>query len=197
MCKHTTMRRDYESVARFCINVYEVTKHDAKQLEILKNGLRNIIFDLGEAYTGYASESAIATGLPKSKLTGEHIFPRNQSAKQILRRLSQGPISVERLALFLRSRCRVHITTKEENLALVPFQKQDGYHWRKGYRDAGISLVEYDFPRKNKYVYIAEGIRYNSINEIAQKYGMSNDGVRYRVRSKSNKFKEWSRERIS
>lgn len=194
MCKKTTMRHDYDKMAEYILTVLPVVKHDPKLLEIFKNGLRNQIFDLGEVYTGYTSRAAIATGLPKVKLTSEHIYPRNRSAIQIMNRCLNGPsISQNRLAAWLKSRCRVHITTNDENRALVPLQKDPNYFWRNGYHTIGIKLEKYDFPTKQQYVYNVAGKVYNTLHEVAEEYGMSPDAMRNRFLNTRDKWNQWTR----
>lgn len=194
MCKKTTMRHDYDKMAEYILTVLPVVKHDPKLLEIFKNGLRNQIFDLGEVYTGYASHLAIETGLPKNKLTSEHIYPRNRSAIQIINRVLSGiHISQNRLGAWLKSRCRVHITTNDENRALVPLQKSPDYFWRRGYRAIGIKLEKYDFPTKQQFVYNVEGKVYNTLNEVAEEYNMSTEAMRRRFLSPRDKWNQWTR----
>lgn len=136
------MRHNYDLMAEYIINVYNHVKHCDKQVNIFAQGLRNQIFDIGGVYTGYTSKLAISTGLPKSKLTEEHIYPRMKSTRYIIHVLSTRNISHKRLAALIKSRCRVHITTKQENMALVPHQKDEQYHWREGYKKAGIELIK-------------------------------------------------------
>jgi hypothetical protein len=197
MCDKITMRHNHEKMAEYILNVLKVVKDDEVLLEIFKNGLRNQIFDLGEIYTGYASHLAIETGLSKSKLTSEHMYPRNRSAIQIIDRVLYGkPITKSRLAAWIKSRCRVHITTKDENLALVQLQKDSNYYWRNGYREIGINLEKHEFGRKKKYIYKIHGIEYNSIQDAAQKYSITPELARYRCDSKSKKWTEWKKVKI-
>ena len=47
-----------------------------------------------------------------------------------------------------------------------------------------------------KFDYIIEGKTYESISEVAEKYGITTDGVVYRCKSDSERFTDWTRETI-
>ena len=188
-------RREYKAFAQFIINGVNLHKNDDLQLKFFKEGLRNQIFDMAVIYTGYTSKKAIETGLPKSKLTEEHIHPRNQSAKRLIQYVLDG-MGVNDLAEMVKQFCQVHITTKEENTSLVQYQKQPDYNWQDGYRAVGIELVEHQFTRIPKFVYKVDGIEYNNLKEIAEKFGIHQDTARNRFKSKTEKFKGWTRHEV-
>ena len=192
-----TSRREYEAFAKYVILNVEHNKHDELQLKFFKDGLRNQIFDMASIETGFVSEKAIATGLPKSKLTEEHIYPRNQSAKKLIQ-MAIDNCTIEEMISQIKKFCEVHITTKEENTALVQYQKEPDYYWENGYKAVGIKLVEYTFPVQNRYVYNVDGIVYNTLKEIASKFGIAEETARKRCQSKTEKFKGWiSSERVN
>ena len=191
--------RDYESLARYVVDVVNATKHDPILLKIMKDGLRNQIFDMRCIELGLVSEAAIATGKKKAELTKEHIYPRNQSAIRIMDAALNGS-SIDDIREMIITSCQVVITTKEENMALVPFQRQEGYFWRDGYKAAGIKLVEYEFPTVHKYVYKVDGIEYNTCKEEAEANGCTVYAAqqRFSTKAKNSKFKGWTRhERVS
>lgn len=192
-------RTDYEALARYTITVTNWIKHDPTLLKLQKDGLRNQIFDMKTIELGLVSEAAIATGKKKAELTKEHIYPRNKSAIRIIKAVIDGA-SVDEIRDMIVQACQVVITTKEENHRLIPLQASDDYFWRTGYEQAGIKLVEYQFPTVQKYVYKVDGIVYNTCQEAADAHGVSLYAAQQRFKSKAkkSKFEGWTRhERVS
>lgn len=192
-------RHEYEAFAQFIMNSVELHRDNELQLKFFKDGLRNQIFDMAVIHTGLVSKKAIESGLPKSKLTEEHIYPRNWSAKSLIQFCLDG-ISLEELTDKIKLYCQVNVTTKEENTSLVQLQKDPNYFWKIGYEKAGIEMVEYDFPPRNKYVYNVDGVEYNTIGDVAEAFNVSKATAQTRFASKAkrSKFKGWTRhERVN
>lgn len=192
-------RHEYEAFADFIIRSVALHQNDELQLKFFKDGLRNQIFDMAVVHTGMVSKKAIESGLPKSKLTEEHIYPRNQSAKALIQMALDG-CSKEKMVEAIKKFCMVHITTKEENTSLVQLQREPDYHWEIGYKVAGIELVPFEWPPRNKYVYNVDGIEYNTISDVAEAHNVSKATAQTRFASKAinSKFKGWTRrERVN
>lgn len=154
-------------------------------LHLIHEALHNV----PSIFSGLVSEKT--EGMPLAKMTKEHFFSRKKSARKIFEQIRSGK-SMSRLTRLVMSRARVHRVTKQENLDLIPFQHNPEYTtWQSEYKAVGIKLVPY--VRKGSYTYIVEGKTYDSVNELANAYGMSTAGVVNRCNSKSAKFTEWSR----
>jgi hypothetical protein len=119
-------------------------------LHITINALRNVLFDLPCIYSGYTSQEAINRKYKRSQMTVEHYHSRQRSARSIVYMAMRGA-PVDALADEIREACKVHYTTKEENLALIPYQRADDYDWREAYKACNIILVKHD-PSIKTYV---------------------------------------------
>lgn len=154
-------------------------------LHLIHEALHNV----PSIFSGLVSEKT--EGMPLAKMTKEHFFSRKKSARKIFEQIRKGK-SLERLTLLVMSRARVHRVTKQENLDLIPYQHDPEYTtWQSEYKAVGINLIPY--VRKGSYTYVVEGKIYDSVNELANAYGMSTAGVVGRCNSKSVKFREWTR----
>ena len=189
------VRRDYEALADYIIEHTDVSKKCDKQLKFLKDGLRNQLFDMAYIESGLTSKKAIESGLKKSQLTKEHMYPRNQSAIRLIDAALDGR-SKKYIVDSIKMMCEVHITTKEENLSLVKLQRDPDYHWEKGYKTAGIELIEYEWPNsRNKYVYKVGNVCYNTVREAAKAHGCTEHAAsaRFTSKAKNSKYKGWTR----
>lgn len=131
-----------------------------------------------------------------STITKEHFFSRMISAKTIFNLYDRGA-SVCRVAAFIKSRCRVHYVTKQENMELVKYQQDPNIKtWREEYKAAGIVLVPY-IKKTKQYVYKIGKTKYNNIQDIAKEYAVTVEVARYRFSTKAKKWSDWTRERIN
>ena len=124
--------------------------------------------------------------------TKEHFRSRKDSARYLFDLVQRRPnISLERLEALIKSRCRVHYTTKEENMELRRHSHLT--HWHQQYESAGVVLVDFQ-PKTNKYVYNIEGVEWTSVSELAKWYDITVSGVDYRV--KADTYPTWTRKEI-
>lgn len=156
--------------------------------KIIVSMIRNEIFRLPNILTGMISVEA--ANLPWNKRTKEHFFGRTESAKRLIRELQRNPNRSDRAIIaFLKSRSRVHQVTGEQNQALKSYnQKNPGVHHTKAYAECNVVLIKSE--RKRKYVYIVDDVEYNALQQVADEYGLSLEGARYRF-TKSKKFPTW------
>jgi len=176
------------------------TLHDAhKNDELLRKQAIGLICD------GIHQCPAIPSGLVSfaakdrtvSNLTKEHFFSRKISARTIFALYDRGA-SIQRVAAFIKSRCRVHYVTKQENMDLVKYQQNPNMKtWRQEYKAAGIVLVPYIKKNTKQYIYKIGKTEYNNIQDIANKYGITPMVARYRFSTKAKKWSDWTRERIN
>ena len=132
-----------------------------------------------------------------STITKEHFFSRKISARTIFNLYDRGA-SICRVAAFIKSRCRVHYVTKQENMELVKYQQDQNIKtWREEYKAAGIVLVPYIKKTTKQYVYSIGKIKYINIQDIANEYGVTVEVARYRFSTKAKKWSDWTRERIN
>lgn len=162
--------------------------HNEDSEKIIVSMIRNEIFMLPNILTGMVSVEASI--LPSNKRTKEHFFSRTESAKRLILELQRNPNRSDRAIInFLKSRSRVHQVTKVQNRALKSYnEKNPGVHHTKAYAECNIVLISAE--RKRKYVYIVDDIEYNTLQEVANEYGLSLEGARYRFK-KSKKFPTW------
>ena len=161
---------NYEAVADWAISQYWFLSNENHRL-ITINALRNILFDLKPIYSGYTSREAIDRGYKKSQMTVEHYHSRQRMATMIVG-LVQNSAAYDEVLASIKEACMVHYTTKEENLALIPYQKQAGYIWEEAYAAVGIELVEYD-PTVKDYQYDGQIYQAKSRAELARRLGLS------------------------
>lgn len=167
--RRMTMRNNYEAVARWVLhNITADSDHEI----ITINGLRNILFDLSPIPSGYCSKAAIEEYDGKlTKMVKEHYHSRGRMARAIVD-LAKQSADISKIQDLVMEACKIHRTTKQENLDLIPYQKQDDYNWEEAYAAVGIELVEYDGPRMDiKY----DGVVYNvkSKAELRRMLGIS------------------------
>lgn len=166
-------RNNYKAVAQWVMNN---RTGDALQETITINALRNVLFDLAPIMSGLCSKAAIEAYDGKlSKMVIEHYNSRQTMARKIVD-LAKRTNRIECIEETVKEACRAHRTTKEENLALIPYQKQPGYDWKEAYKAVGIELTPYDGPT---YVYEYEGMKYvaKSKADLRRQLGVS----QYRV----------------
>lgn len=180
----------YETLARIAIAGYQSHKDDPEALKYFTGLIAEGLHRTPAIHSGLISEEA--NNRPQgAKVTKEHFFGRQASAEKIMSLIAAGK-SFDRIVAVIKSRSRVHYTTPKENTDL---KKVGHLFWRDAYKEIGINLVPY-IKRNKKYVYKINGTVYN-LNEAADKFNMSVAGINYRCKSKSQKFKEWTRERIN
>lgn len=163
--------------------------------KITQRALANALFDAGREPVEFISEEAQKLKDEKGHKyvpCYEHFRGRTQSAKDITRAFLTGK-SQSFIMKLIKSRMRGHYTTSEENVKLKKF---DHLPWRKAYAEAGIKLIPWEPKPVRKFDYIIEGKTYESISEVAEKYGITTDGVVYRCKSDSERFTDWTRETI-
>lgn len=168
---------------------YEAFKDHPEHLQFVTGLIAEGLHRQKPIHTGLISEAANKKGV---KICKEHYFGRLASAKLIMKKIAERKWSDKRLVQFIKSRCRVHYTTSQENMVL---RNYDHLHWTKAYKAAGIKLVPF-VPRNKKYVYSIDGVVYNSIQDAAQKYNITPELARYRCDSKSKKWTEWKKVNI-
>lgn len=163
--------------------------NDYQKNKLTYQAIRNGIFSsIKSTLSGYVSEKASL--LPANKRTKEHFIGRKDTSRFLIDRISSNPnITISSIVKFLKSRSRVHETTKEENKALSKYHKENpNAHWRKAYRDCGIILK----PRERIYskVYIVDDKIYNTLDSVACGEKISTSTARKRFRD-NKKFKNW------
>jgi len=178
---------------RMLLDVAKVNYHSFKdkpdELLFVTGLIAEGIHRMKPIHTGLISEAANKKGV---KICKEHYFGRLASAKLIMKKIAEGKWTDERLVRLIKSRSRVHYTTSEENQIL---RNYDHLYWTKAYKAAGIKLVPF-VPRNKKYVYIIDGVEYNSIQEAAKKYDITPSVAVYRCNSKSKRWVKWGRVKI-
>ena len=190
-----TTRHNYQEAAEFMYESVHFSKDKPIYLKFLRDCFRNLIFDMASIDIGLVSENAINSGKKKSKLTKEHIYPRSRQAIKIINMILDGA-TVDEVREMLLLSCQVVITTKEENISLVPLQKREDYFWKDGYAELGIKMKEYTFPSsRQKWVYKVDGIVYNSIQDAADAHGCTLWAAqqRFTTEAKKSKFEGWTR----
>lgn len=190
-----TTRHNYQEAAEFMYQSVHFSKDNPMHLKFLRDCFRNLIFDMAPIDIGLVSENAIKSGKKKSKLTKEHIYPRSRQAIKIINMIIDGA-TVDEVRETLLLSCQIVITTKEENIALVPLQKKPDYDWKEGYKKLGIRVVKHTFPSsRQKWVYKVDGIVYNSQQDAADAHGCTLWAAqqRFTTEAKRSKFKGWTR----
>ena len=177
---------DYEIAADIILAKHALfadTKHEKMVLGLVAE----LLFRLKPA-NEQKMISVKANELPAFKRCKEHYFGRKASADLIFYQIDKG-ISKRRLVAIIKSRTRVHLTTSKENMIL---RKYSHLHWREAYRQAGIQLIPY---HRNKYVYIVDGIEYNDMDEVTQKFNISKAAAaaRFTSQAKKGKYQGWKR----
>lgn len=153
--------------------------------------IMNSLFQLPSIFSGYVSEKA--SKLPVGKMTPEHFYGRTESAKRLVKEIKENPNrSNKSLIKFIKSRCRIHRVTSAENTVLRSYNTANpNTHWRKAYKEVGIVLVNYE-KQTQKYVYIIDGVVYNEIKVIREKYDITYDILLQRCNAKK-KWPTWKR----
>ena len=165
--------------------------HDEKHFLITIAGLRNLIFDMKNTYSGYASKAAIKKHNGYlSRMTPEHYNPRQKMAEKMVGMVQRGA-SKEEVLIVLKEACKIHRVTSEENDALRPYQKKDDYIPEEAYKKVKIKLVEYAGKPKTKPINI-DGRVFASAKEVSNEYDMPIEMVRHRVKSESKKWVGWN-----
>ena len=161
--------------------------------KIIISMIRNEIFALPNILTGMVSVEA--ANLSWNKRTKEHFFGRTKSAKRLIRELQRNPNRSDRaIVAFLKSRGRVHQVTQKQNEDLKSYNKKNpDAHPNKAYAECNVILIKSE--RKRKYVYIVDDIEYNTLQQVADEYGLSLEGARYRF-TKSKKFPTWIKKEL-
>lgn len=184
-----------EMLARAMQDNYDLYKNDPEMLEFMRGLFSQGLYVQTPIHTGFISEEAEKLRKdPKYTPTKEHFFGRAQSTHVIIDQLKRGK-SKERIKKVIRSRSRVHYTTKKENETLASINKKNpGISWRKLYELAGIKLIPY-IHKSNKHVYYVGDVMYNTIQEVADHYGITQATAwnRFTSKAKRSKFEDWKR----
>jgi hypothetical protein len=152
-----TAREDYVNFSQWCRDLVSMVGNTQSREEFLFQAIRHGIHDLRPIYSGYTSIGAIKTFKGKTThMTREHYNGRANSSRNIIRMIREGISDTDLLDFVLES-CKVHYTTKEENIRLIPYQTQSDYTWQEGYKKANIKLVRFD---GIKTWYLIDGIKY-------------------------------------
>lgn len=131
--------------------IYNDTDTNQVQKALLETMLGAAIWYLpgsNELYSGKISKSAeekLREGLPLSKLTKEHRFPRKQAGKELLSDVyvSLGNGSIELMKLYLDKYGKFNLVLSKENKDLIKFQRDGSFvDDETSYREASIELLE-------------------------------------------------------
>lgn len=192
----------YENVLEVFLTIFESERLN-KTEELQKDGLSilgNVLFQGKNPPVKFISKNALevlemrkAKGLPWKAPCYEHFYGRKDSVYDIWEAWKRGK-SNKFLTKLIESRCRGHYTTPEENMELRRWNHLKS--WRDMYASAGIELLPWDPTPNRTYDYIIEGETYESISKVSEKYGVTKDGVTYRCKSDSERFKDWIRKPI-
>lgn len=188
------MSQKYELMADCVIDNYNLYKDKPEHRKMMISAFRNVIFDCPSIPSELVSKKG--QHFKKSQLVKEHFYPRQASAYRMFEMLDAG-VTFNELVAFIKKVCQVHYVTKEENIALIPYQKRgSGYDtWEEQYKAAGIELVPYVRKSTKKYVYIIEGIQYSGILDVMKKYNCSRATVKNRcLKDKRGLYPDWKRE---
>ena len=149
----------------------------------------NHFFRLPAIFTGFVSEDASL--LKSAARTPEHFYGRTESAKRLLKELKERPHrSDAALLAFVKSRCRVHKVTSDENNRLKRyFAENPGHHWRRGYAAERVILQPHK-KQNQKYVYKVDDIVYDNITDLLNKYSINRSTLASRCKSKT-KWPGW------
>jgi len=153
----TSRREDYAGFVDYCAGIYRISVDRNMDLGWAYSTIRHILHDLKPIYSGYTSLKAIKkfNGLT-TLMTREHYNGRANSSAKILDMI-ESRASKEELFEYVIESCKVHYTTYDENIALVPYQNDNNYTWQEAYAKVGIKLVRYD---GIKNWYKVNGIKY-------------------------------------
>lgn len=164
--------------------------------KVVEFSLGNAIFVAPNNFTGISSEKAALMKKPGqgSDTTWEHIFGRKNSAIAIINAILKKK-SDRFILQLIRSRCRVAITTREENVLLRSYQQETHIykHPRTAYLAAGIGWTKWIGSK----VYNIDGKVYNSKNDILKDYNITSSQLNYRLGKQAKKWKGWKIERIT
>lgn len=188
MCKYKSVL----SIAKCLEPLFGICEEQDKLLTFT---LGNTIFGAPNVVTGLSTEAAQYMKKPGlgHSTTWEHIYGRKNSALAIIKGIRKG-YSDTRLHRLIRSRCRVTISTKDENQKLKAFQQDiDTYsHPRLAYEAAGLKWVRHVGDK----VYNIDGTVYYTREDIMEDHGLTSSQLTYRLGSQSKKWKGWTIERI-
>lgn len=166
-----SIREDYEKFAEWCLLQKDIVKQDKNKYFWTARSIANNLYDLRSIYSGYTSLEAIRKFNGRTtKMTREHYNGRAKCSNNILEMIIND-CDMNSLVAYIKESCKVHYTTKEENIALAKYQNTEDYDWQKTYKDVGIKLVRYD---GIKNWYKIEGIKYHkSKPELMELFGVS------------------------
>lgn len=136
----------YSDLADCVIENHLIFQNKPDHRKIMIGGFRNCLFDSPSTDSGLVSEKG--QHFKKSELVKEHFHPRQASAYKMFEMLDASA-SKKELVDFIKMVCQVHRVTKEENIALKPYQKLgSGYNTsEEQYAAVPINLVLY-IPKK-------------------------------------------------
>lgn len=144
---------DHEAEIRSLVKMAKVmcaaieNEHDKKVvIGLLTDG----IFQRKHYHTGMASREA--NKLPKGQAaTKEHFYGRKKTATDLVEMLIQNPaLDDEFLFNYVKTRCQVHSVTKNQNMALRNFTKENPEAtWEEAYTRCNV-LLEKKIDRRKK-----------------------------------------------
>lgn len=138
--------------------------------------------------SGFISKNAV--NLPYNKITPDHYYGRKVSGDLIFKMIMRG-CSINRIAMIMWSRSRVHYVTSAENTKLIGVDSKRMFKSKlqiqREYAAAGIELVPYA-DRRKKVVYLIDGTVYTK-QEACEKFNIKPATLYHRCNSKSKKGK--------
>lgn len=149
-----------------------------------------------DTHSGLISEE----GMKQKSPTKDHFTGRKASGRLILRKIMAGH-SVQRIAAILAWSTRVHYVSKAENEALKKVDTKKSIKSRRDvaweYSQVVSQMMPFVPRRKQKYVYIIDGVVYNTKKEVAAAYNCSVAVVNNRcIKDKRGNYPNWKQELI-
>ena len=139
----------YRDYAARIVHTHKSMINDEFNRKVFRREIAHYLYDIPLIPTGLVSEKYKDYII--KNLTKEHFHARQKTADLIIRLLDSNKVSIDRLAVILKSRVRVHYVHKSENQALRKVQNLPDYPtWHKQYAAAGIKLVPYVNKRKKR-----------------------------------------------
>lgn len=167
---------------------------DPEQRKSAAGAIGGYIFHTKNNFSGMISEEADRRRRedPDFNPTPEHYYSRSKCGEEIVTAIGNGASFEEVRDLIIKS-CSIHYTTKEENTKLG---KLKHLNYPDNYEFLGIKLVPY-VKLSQKYVYIIDGVEYNSSTQAANTHNVSAATVTYRCKSNSDKYSNWIMKEVS
>jgi len=146
--------------------------------------------------SGLMSETAHDNALAgKSHLNAnDHYYSRTRSSGDFFRHYNEGrfsPDKLDRVSAWYKSRCRIHVVTRDENRKLIPHQNNitlKDKHYSIHYEAVGINLVEKPDLR-NKFIFVIDEQAYDTAKGVADEFKISVATVHSRC--KNERYDKW------